>query len=229
MLRITGSAILSEQFVLPSENELGHLREEFGRRHRVVLPGLLAPRLAGEIARRVAEAEFYRREHEGIGVEECMDVNSTLAWLLLLVNDERMVETVRSISGCEPIGHFDGRVYRLDPSAADHHDSWHDDLGEARLVAMSVNLGQRPFDGGALEIRDRRTRATATARNAELGDGLLFELGEHLEHRVLPVTGAAPRTVFAGWFKAGPSFLSVLRSDGAPIAAASGTDPTAII
>jgi len=31
------------------------------------------------------------------------------------------------------------------------------------------------------------------------------------------VTGESARTVFAGWFKAGPSFLSVLRSDTVPM------------
>ena len=88
-----------------------------------------------------------------------MEVNATLARLLLLVNDERMLDVVRSITGCGPIGHFDGRVYRLEPSS-DHYDSWHDDLGDGRLVAMSINLGRQPYEGGALEIRDRRTGAT---------------------------------------------------------------------
>ena len=92
-----------------------------------------------------------------------MDSNATLAWLLLLVNDARMLEVVQSISGCGPIGHFDGSVYRLEPSA-DHYDSWHSDLGHGRLVAMSINLGRRPYEGGALEIRDRRTGATTRAQ-----------------------------------------------------------------
>jgi 2OG-Fe(II) oxygenase superfamily len=155
-----------------------------------------------------------------------MEVNATLAWLLLLVNDERVLEVVRSITGCGPIGHFDGRVYRLEPST-DHHDSWHDDLGEGRLVAMSINLGTEPYEGGALQVRDRRTGASSEVRSVHTGDGLLFELGEHLEHRVLPVTGASARTVFAGWFKAGPSFLSVLRS-GVESMASGEVDPAAI-
>ena len=59
------------------------------------------------------------------------------------------------------------------------------------------------------------------------GDALLFELGEHLEHRVLPVRGGTARTVFAGWFKAGPNFLSVLRSDVSM--SASAANETAVI
>src|SRR5215213_3021995 len=212
MLRITGSTSPSKQLWIPSEVELARLQDEFGRRHCLLIPGLLDRALADEIAPLVASSDFYRREHRGIGVEACMEVNATLAWLLLLVNDERILEVVRSITGREPIGHFDGRVYRLEPST-DHHDSWHSDLGEGRLVAMSINLGTEPYEGGELEVRDRRTGASATVRSAHIGDAPLFELGEHLEHRVLPVTGGSARTVFAGWFKAGPSFLSVLRSD----------------
>lgn len=196
------------------------MREQFRHRHCLQIPRLLDHPLADEIARLVEGSEFDRREHDGIGVEECMEVNATLAWLLLLVNDERMLEVVESITECGPIGHFDGRVYRLEPSA-DHYDSWHDDLGDGRLVAMSINLGRQSYEGGALEIRDRRTGATTQARSASTGDALLFELGENLEHRVLPVTGETARTVFAGWFKAGPNFLSVLRSE-------LSADPTAM-
>ena len=105
-----------------------------------------------------------------------MEVNAALAWLLLLVNDERMLEVVRLITGCGPIGHFDGRVYRMEPST-DHYDSWHDDLGEGRLVALSVNLGREPYEGGALEVRDRRTGASAEVRSARTGDALLFAAG----------------------------------------------------
>lgn len=228
MLRITGSTSPSEQLPVPSAEELTQLREEFRRRHHVLLPGLLDFDLADDIARRVEHSDFYRLEHEGIGVEACMTRNATLAWLLLLVNDVRFLEIVRSISGCDPIGHFQGRVYRLEP-AADHYDSWHTDLGEGRMVAMSINLGTRSYEGGALEIRERPGGATVKAKNARMGDGLLFALGEQLEHRVMPVTGDTPRTVFAGWFKAGPSFLSLLPSYTVPRAAVAvaGADPEA--
>jgi hypothetical protein len=218
MLRITGSATPSEQLRVPSGEELALLQDEFGRRHCLLIPGLFDRALADEIARQIEGSDFYRREHAGIGVEACMEVNATLAWLLLLVNDERMLEVVKSVTGCEQIGHFEGRVYRLEPST-DHHDSWHNDLGEGRLVALSINLGTKRYEGGELQVRDRRTGSSAEVRNANTGDALLFELGEHLEHRVLPVTGGSARTVFAGWFKAGPSFLSMLRSEADPLTA----------
>ena len=212
MLRIAASVLPTEQLSVPAEDELACLRDEFASRHCLMIPSLVDEALADQIARFVESSDFYRREHDGIGVEECMEVNATLAWLLLLVNDKRMLEVVRSITGCGPIGHFAGRVYRLEPSA-DHYDSWHDDLGDGRLIAMSINLGRQPYEGGTLEVRDRRTNRTTEVRSAHIGDGLLFDLGDDLEHRVLPVTGENARTVFAGWFKAGDDFLSMLRSD----------------
>jgi hypothetical protein len=209
MLRITGSSSPSEQIAVPSEDDVRDLNEKFRRRHCIVLPGLLERALAEDLARRVEAAEFSRLEHEGIGVEACMRRNSTLAWLLLLVNDRRVVDFVRSITGCGPIGHFMGRVYRLEPGG-EHHDSWHTDLGEGRMLAMSINLSTQPYEGGALELRDRQNGSSSTAKTTGIGDGLLFELGTQLEHRVLPVTGTAPRTVFAGWFKSGEDFRSAL-------------------
>jgi 2-oxoglutarate-Fe(II)-dependent oxygenase superfamily protein len=209
VLRIRGSVVPSEQVALPSPEQVALLRDEFRRRHCLLLPGLLEPDLADRIARAVDGSAFVEREHVGIGTEACMEVNSALAWLLLLVNDERIFDLVRSVTGCRPIGHFDGRVYRLKPSSG-HHDSWHGDLGDGRLIAMSINLSRAPYEGGALQIRDRRTGETAEARSERLGDALMFELGEHLEHRVMELAGTAPRTVFAGWFKEGANLLSVL-------------------
>jgi hypothetical protein len=202
MFQIAESPSPSEQFSPPSVAELAELRDEFGKSHCVVLPALLDRALAHELARRVEQSDFYRLEHEGVGVEACMESNATLAWLLLLVNDKRMRDVVEAISGCAQIGHFDGRVYRLEP-ATEHYDSWHSDLVDNRLVAMSINLGTQQYEGGALQIRDRRTNEMAERRNPQIGDALLFELGEYLEHRVMPVAGESPRTVFAGWFKGG--------------------------
>jgi len=216
MLRIAESPSPSEQFSPPSAAELAELRDEFGKHHCVVLPGLLDRALADGLARRVEQSDFYRLEHEGVGVEACMESNATLAWLLLLVNDNRVRDVVESISGCGQIGHFDGRVYRLEP-ATEHYDSWHSDLVDNRLVALSINLGTQQYEGGALQIRDRRTNEMAERRNPELGDALLFELGEYLEHRVMPVAGENPRTVFAGWFKGGDELpLGTTFRPGAP-------------
>ena len=76
MLRITGSASPSEQLSIPSGDELARLRDEFGHRHCLLIPGLFDHALADEIAHRLESSDFYRREHPGIGVEACMEVNA---------------------------------------------------------------------------------------------------------------------------------------------------------
>jgi hypothetical protein len=177
----------------------------------VRIPAFLTASLVEEVTRGLSEASFRQREHGEIGVEDCMEPNAILARLLLVANDPSLFAAIQAIAQCGAIGCFDGRVYRLDP-ASDHRDSWHTDLGDNRLVAMSVNLSSNPYVGGVLEIRDRRSRRVIhEVANLRAGDALLFKIADGLEHRVTPVEGTVPRTAFAGWFKSRPSFLSVLR------------------
>jgi hypothetical protein len=95
-------------------------------------------------------------------------------------------------------------VYRMLPGPQ-HADSWHDDLKEGRMLAMSINLGDEGYVGGLLEIRDRASKHTLyRARNTGPGDALIFRLDPTLEHRVTGVEGNVPKTAYAGWFMPGP-------------------------
>src|SRR5207253_326319 len=107
-------------------------------------------------------------------------------------------------------GCFEGRVYRLSPGTG-HYDSWHNDVGEDRLVAMSINLGRTPFQGGLLQIR--RADSPALVRevaNPTPGDAVIFRIDPAYCHRVGPVTGSVARTACAGWFRARPDFQTLL-------------------
>lgn len=199
------------EFTQPSQAELGELRERFAQDHCVHLPDFLSGAVRDEILEGVGQARFFERRHGQIGTEGCMEANATLACLVLIANDQRLFHVVRQITGCGQVGCFDGRVYRLSQSAG-HGDSWHSDFADHRMVAMSVNLSSAPYRGGELRIRDADgTRPVYTAPDAAPGDALVFRLAEHLRHRVMPVDGPVPRTAFAGWFKAQPSFGSVLK------------------
>ena len=210
MIRVTASPSGLLELSTGSPRERKELRAEFERRNCIRVPGFLAPGLLEEVLDQVSESAFYSRDHGGIGTEECAEAGPALALLLLVANDPRLFELVREITGCGEIGCFDGRVYRIDP-ARGHHDSWHSDVGDNRLVAMSLNLSTEPYEGGVLEIRDQRT-GEITARPAGLAPGevVMFRIAEHLRHRVSRVTGGVPRVAFAGWFKSAPSFRSVL-------------------
>ena len=212
MVRINRSTALGADITV-SAGDMGAMRAQFEHQHCVHLPGFLEPELYRQIAAAIDVASFERRDHSGIGSEECMVANAVLARLHFLANDPRLFEAIEEISGCGPIGCFSGRVYRMSAGDEDY-DSWHTDCGDQRLIAMSVNLGREPYHGGALEIRDDRLgRIVHTARNHGPGDAMVFRIARGLSHRVTPLEEGA-RTAFAGWFKSSPSFRSMLHPRG---------------
>jgi hypothetical protein len=132
-----------------------------------------------------------------------MDRGGARALLLFLCNDVALFELVRAITGCDRIGAFVGRIYRMLPGA-EHEGTWHDDLLEGRMVAMSINLGNAPFSGGVLEIRDRASkRVLHRVANTGFGSAVIFRIDPELQHRVTAVREGAPKTAYAGWFISG--------------------------
>jgi hypothetical protein len=135
-----------------------------------------------------------------------MEANATTALLHFLVSGDVFFEVVERITGVSRIGHFDGRVYRMLPNP-DHHDTWHDDAGKRRLLAMSVNLSTDIYNGGVLQMRQRESRQILDeVANTGFGDAIIFRVARHLEHRVSNVEGEAAKTAFAGWFFAQPEY-----------------------
>jgi hypothetical protein len=84
---------------------------------------------------------------------------------------------------------------------AGHTDKWHDDTIEGRLIAMSLNLSPRGFEGGLFQMREAKSnRMLLEIANTEPGDALLFRLSNNLQHRVTDVQPGEPKTAYAGWF-----------------------------
>ncbi len=196
-----------------SAEDLRALRAQFAARHYLKLRGLLGPGLLDFLQTKVQQAEFYERVHDGIGPnsELCMKSNTPAAALLFLMNDKKLFQIIQDVTQCDPIGCFEGRVYRVDPGQG-HHDSWHDDVGEHRLIGMSINLSSGVYKGGTLQIRDRASgEIVSEAPNAGIGDAVIFRLSDRLQHRITDVEGTASKTAFAGWFSSQPNFLSRLR------------------
>ncbi len=196
-----------------STEDLGTLRAQFAAQHHLKLPGLLGPGLLDFLQSKVQQAEFYERVHDGIGPnsELCMKSNTAAAALLFLMNDQKLFQIIQDITQCDPIGCFEGRVYCVNPGRG-HHDSWHDDVGEHRLVGMSINLSSGVYSGGTLQIRERRSgEIISEVPNAGIGDAVVFRLSDRLQHRITDVEGNNSKTAFAGWFRSQPTFLSMLR------------------
>lgn len=186
------------------------LRARFEADHCVLLPRFLEPGLCRFLQAEIGRAEFHEHVHPNL-VPPVRDLtmNGNLAQGLidlLLMNDPKLFEVVRFITGCDVIGSFTGRVYRMIPGQH-HYDAWHDDVAHSRMVAISINLSAGVYDGGVLEIRDRTSGTVVhQVANTGPGDAILFRLSRGLEHRVTEVVGAIPKTAFAGWFCSEPVF-----------------------
>ena len=220
-LNVTASPpLLATAAGLSVNGSFEELREDFRRQHFVRLPGLLEPGLLDAVVRSIEQGEFVKRTHGGIGTEACLSQGVATSALQLIFNDPQLLAAVAAIAECGPLGCFDGRVYRMIPGAG-HYDSWHSDVGEDRLVGLSVNLSPAGYEGGALEMRYTngtkqeyvgagfsrpKEPATWTVENGSFGSAILFRISPALRHRVSPVTGTTPRTAYAGWFRSAPDF-----------------------
>lgn len=187
--------------------DLHRLREEFDRRHSLVLPAFLAPDVLKIIQVKLKDATFFTAEHRETNTERLragelrMTPNSTLGALTLLCNDPVLIEYMQQISGFGRIADFVGRIYRFLPGST-HFWPWHDDDFEHRVIALSVNLSTGKYDGGRTQIRERGTkRIVGDLANTGYGDALMFRIAPYLQHRVAGVVGTVPKTTFAGWFR----------------------------
>jgi len=194
-----------------TDDGLASLQREFSERHCLRLPGLLSPALLTQLLSRLERAQFDEAEYDGVGRDLCMTDNTVLRALHFVVNDPVWLRTVESITGSGPLGCYLGRVYRMLPGSG-HAEDWHDDISGTRRVGMSLNLSSAPFDGGEFELRYYGEEAVRLkVHNIGPGDAILFPITNTLQHRVLPVTGSAPKTAFAGWFRTEPQYWEGLQ------------------
>jgi len=194
-----------------SDAALRAIAAEFDRCHCVRVPRLVDSDLLSELQERVERSAFVERVHEGIDAnsELCLVDDAVCGLLQFLFNGRELFRFVQSISGCGRIGCFAGRVYRVVPGAG-HHDAWHDDLGEHRMIAMSVNLGGE-YQGGILQIRERDSRRIChEVANTGPGDAIVFRLDPQLQHRITDVEGTTAKTAYAGWFRSQPDYAAVV-------------------
>lgn len=178
----------------------------------MLLQGLLGPALLDLLRPRLEHTAWSDFAHGSIGTEVVSEDVHAVSMLHFAINSPAAIDAIRTICTCDDITWFDGRIFRMDPSAG-HYDSWHDDFLDGRLIGMSVNLSFEPYEGGQFEIRRKNTDAPlGRIANLVAGDASLFRLAGDLEHRVAPLAGTRPRTAFAGWFRRGqPGLLARLR------------------
>ena len=200
-------------FISTANDEVAQLRMRFAREQCILLPRLIEPDLLRTIQRRIDVSEFRPFDSDGIAHDSTLLDPLTIHLLFFLTNDPPFLQIVREITACMELDSFQGRVYRMDPALPDT-DSWHDDMSENRMIGMSVNLSTTAFEGSRFQLRDRRSNQLLyEIANTGSGDTILFRLAAHLQHRNTPLTGSAPKTAFAGWFRSHqPDYYSSLRA-----------------
>lgn len=191
----------------PDERELAMLRDAYSRQQCVTLPGFLDDGIIQRLERRMAAARWTELVHTNLdppAVDLLLYDDVLYGTVVVLLHDPALFAAIRAIAGCDPIGSFGFRFYRMDAGAG-HVDTWHSDNDGNRMVTLSVNVGGEPFEGGELEIRERATgRLVHRVANTRRGDAVLFRIGDDLEHRVAEVRGSAPKLAIAGWFQREP-------------------------
>ncbi|MGI9066675.1 MAG: 2OG-Fe(II) oxygenase [Pyrinomonadaceae bacterium] len=193
--------------------DLERVQEEYKQNHCVVIRHFLEEGLLADIRGRMDFASFSPRVDEGIATELCLEDPLTLSILTLVLNNQELFDFTQKITGCGRIGSFSGRAY-LFHAKFGHYDSWHDDLIDDRLVALSINLSSGAYEGGLLQIRERSSkRVTFEYANTGFGDALIFQVASNLQHRITEVMGETPKIAFAGWFKSQPDFLTLFKNN----------------
>jgi Coenzyme PQQ synthesis protein D (PqqD)/2OG-Fe(II) oxygenase superfamily len=187
------------------------IRTAFKRENYLRVPGFIEPGLVEVMRKCLQRAHFEESEYGAVGRDLALWNSPVVGALHLLMNDRALLDFIRRISGCGPIGSFTGRLYRM-VARPGMDFGWHSDLKENDLrvgVAMTINLGARPYRGGMLQMRRIDDDTTAEIPNVGPGDGIIFRLAPDLRHRVTPVEGKVPKTAFTGWFMAAPNFAEL--------------------
>jgi len=197
-----------------TDADLEPLRQGFERQHHLLLRDFLDPEVISLALPFLERAKYCPAQYKHVGSELLMQPNLAVDTLSFLTNDVKLFGLVQTITSCDSIGYFQGRVYKLIPDPQ-HIFDWHDDLNEPnRLIAMSINLSMGNYCSGLLQIREVRSgKIVGEVANTGFGNAVLFRVSKDLEHRVTGIEGDAPRTSFAGWFKSGPGLYSQLRAD----------------
>ena len=198
------------------DEALAAQQREFARRHCVLFKDFVEESVLSRIHRLLETSRYYDHHYQvGSGQDgevyadelTMADDEPLVSAFMLLLNQSRLFEAIAEFTGSErEIRAFDGRCYKHQPNS-DHFSPWHDDRKPGRLYGLSINLSPRPVQGGAFQIRSKKTgEITGTIPPSSFGDAHLFRVHRFLEHTITKVRGSEPRCAFVGWFCGGPRY-----------------------
>lgn len=209
--------ITKKELLLPSDESLSRMRQDFNKQQSLYLPGFVDSSLLDHINAGLQTAKFHQTKHldsrnREFARDETIDGRNVVTHVLhLMLNNPALFSAVRSLTESPPIGSFVGRIYRS-VSGSDHHLSWHDDSeNPSRLIGLSINFSKLPYSGGLFQIRDRTSRVILNEiENTQAGGAIIFRISAELQHRITAIEGDNPKIAGAGWFSADANGLTNL-------------------
>lgn len=202
------------------DDEWRALKEEMRTRHCVLLKDFLSPSFISLVRPLLTTERFFPHQDvdpkgKCFAREMRLEASDPLARLFAFcLNSPRLYRAAGELAGLgEDIRYFISKTYKMFPMS-DDFDSWHADSDDGRLLALSINLGTDPTQGGEFQIRDSSEprKLYRTVKN-NFGDAHLFRVDKRLMHRVSPLKGTVPRFCTAGWFVSRPDLRDLLRPE----------------
>jgi len=194
-----------------SQTELDAAGALFERCHCVLLPRFVEARLFRTLQRDIEHAAF-QPSADTFYTYHFLEETALQNRLLFVLNTPRLFRALEAITACPHLGSFQGSVYRLMPGSR-HRLEWHNDVGDDRVLALSVNFSTGIYAGGLLQIREAGSEQILhEAANTTPGDALVFRVAPHLQHRVTGLEGCVPKTALAGWFRSRPDSAELMRA-----------------
>src|SRR5262249_38664552 len=127
-------------------DRIEHGRDQFALQQSLKLPQFIDAALLKVIMPSLERARFGDKVHSNSNHQtfaEDLTIDGTelaVHSFHLILNNERLFDLIRQVTGCTDIGSFAGRIYKNLPDSG-HHLSWHDDMSSSdRLIGISINL-----------------------------------------------------------------------------------------
>ncbi len=185
-------------------------KRTFADRHLVVLPQFVEDSLLDRLVRQIAKAVFSEQHTVG-GREQTMAEPRRIPWLFWRLLNHRdvfaamqeLVDACNDTFGARCDGDGQVRSFRTGRCFKQVQERgtkffWHDDLGDGRLIGLTVDLAEGA--GGGIEIGHTAPGCLLGQATPGFGGAVLFRIAKGLAHRSLLGAGTVPRCTFSGWF-----------------------------
>jgi len=186
---------------LPSRARLKSLRRDYASFPVLKLPGFLSPGLCRHVVEQTARFRFIHEPlYERSSNFKEPEVMAARA-LSAVLSEPALCRAVGEVISCG-VKEFEGVFSRHLTGA---RMLWHGDVSEGlhRVAGLSINVSAAPFEGGCFQFRrEGSSQAKVTIPYGNPGNAVLFMIDPRWQHRGTPVLGAAPKTIFLGFFYA---------------------------